>query len=302
MSITATARSMARRIPGAPRAVDLVRTNVTLPFDRAEWWQRRQPIWRRPRWHERRAGAWCNVCHWSGDAFEGIDHVEFLACPQCRSIARDRFLLWCFGTRTPAPRGLTVLETSPRLGPEYRELMRQLFDYRASDFDNSAHRADLQIDLQAIDLPDASIDVVLTPHVLEHVPEPDRAAAELFRVVRPGGRVYLQIPLLEGSTTVPSEPEYHGDDTLVHWRFGWDLADLLRRPGFLVNVLVTEPWRDALASGTVPDVVDPEFDVPALVAAARPGELVAVASADEARLLGWSRAHQFATWECLRPG
>ena len=66
-------------------------------------------------------------------------------------------------------------------------------------------------------------------------------------------------------------------------------------------MLVTQPWLETLTSGSVPDVVDPEFDVPALVAKARPAELVGVASAAEARLLGWSRGHQFATWECLRP-
>jgi SAM-dependent methyltransferase len=287
-------------VPGASAAVGALRATVTLPGSSIEWWQRKQPVWRRPRWHERRAGAWCNICHWTGSAFEGIEHVEFLVCPQCGSIARDRFLLWCFGTRTPSPRGLSVLETSPRLGPEYRELMRQLFDYRASDFDNSAHRADLQIDLQAIDLPDRSVDVVLTPHVLEHVPDPDRAAAELYRVVRPGGRVYLQVPLLEGTTRVPVEPEYHDDNTLVHWRFGWDVADLFRAAGFDVTALVTEPWRSTLAGGRAPATVDVEFDIPALVRDARPGELQAVATAAEARLLGWARGHQFATWECVR--
>lgn len=278
-----------------------LRANVTLPGSSTEWWQRKQPIWRRPRWHERRAVAWCNVCHWQGSAFQGIEHVESLACPQCGAIARDRFLLWCFTARTPSPRGLRVLETSPRLGPEYRELMRQLFDYQASDYDNSAHRADLQLDLQAIDLPDRSLDIVLTPHVLEHVPQPECAAAELFRVLRPGGRVYLQVPLLEGTTRVPAEPEYHDDRTLVYWRFGWDVADLFRAAGFRVAALVTEPWRSTLAAATVPATVDVEFDIPALVRAARPAELETVATAAEAQLLGWGRGHQFATWECVRP-
>lgn len=291
---------LARRVPGARTAMHAVRSNVTLPGSTAEWWQRHQPVWRRPRPHERRAGAWCNICHWSGEHFDGMDHVEFNACPQCGSNSRDRFLLWCFAARTPSPRGLTVLETSPRMGLEYRELMRQLFSYRASDYDNSAHRADLQIDLQAMDLPDASLDVILTPHVLEHVPAPERAFAEMYRVLRPGGAVFLQIPLLEGSTCVPATPEYHGDDTLVHWRFGWDVADLARAAGFQVTVLVTEPWRDALVDGRVPPVEDPEFDVPALVRAARPAEIEAVATAAESRLLGWRRGHQFATWECRR--
>ena len=78
--------------------------------------------------------------------------------------------------------------------------MQRWFSYRTSDFDLSAHRGDIQIDLQAIDLPDASVDVVLTPHVLEHVPDTDKALSELFRVIAPGGRMYLQVPLVYGAT------------------------------------------------------------------------------------------------------
>lgn len=94
-------------------------------------------------------------------------------------------------------------------------------DYTASDYDESAHRGVVQLDLQAIDLPDASVDVVLTPHVLEHVPDTDRALAELFRILTPGGSVFLQVPLPQAVTGVPAEPEYHGDHTLVFFRFGW---------------------------------------------------------------------------------
>ena len=91
--------------------------------------------------------------------------------------------------------------------------MRRWLSYRASDFDLSAHRGDIQIDLQQIDMPDASVDVILTPHVLEHVPDTGRALAELFRVVAPGGRVYLQVPLVYGVTAAPTVPEFHADNT-----------------------------------------------------------------------------------------
>ena len=60
----------------------------------------------------------CNICRWSGDAFEGPDHSEFAVCPRCGSISRDRFLFWCFVERTDERLGATVLETSPRLGDD----------------------------------------------------------------------------------------------------------------------------------------------------------------------------------------
>ena len=142
------------------------------------------------------AGATCAAG--TGSAFLGIAHTESATCPQCGSIARDRFLLWCFTQRAGKMRGARVIETSPRLGGEYRAYMQRWFSYRTSDFDLSAHRGDIQIDLQQIDLPDAAVDVVLTPHVLEHVPDTGKALSELFRVIAPGGRMYLQVPLVYG--------------------------------------------------------------------------------------------------------
>ena len=42
-------------------------------------------------------------------------------------------------------------------------------------------------DIQALPLPDAEVDVVLAMHMLYHVPDLERAVAELRRVLRPGG-------------------------------------------------------------------------------------------------------------------
>ena len=49
------------------------------------------------------------------------------------------------------------------------------------------------LDLESIDEPDASFDVVLCREGLMLVPEPARAAAEIRRVLRPGGRVAVAV-------------------------------------------------------------------------------------------------------------
>ncbi len=46
-------------------------------------------------------------------------------------------------------------------------------------------------DLFALRFPDATFDLTVCRHVLQAVPEPERAIAELVRVTRPGGRVHL---------------------------------------------------------------------------------------------------------------
>lgn len=46
-------------------------------------------------------------------------------------------------------------------------------------------------DAQALGIADAAFDVVLCTEVLEHVPEPQRAIDEMFRVLKPGGTLLL---------------------------------------------------------------------------------------------------------------
>jgi SAM-dependent methyltransferase len=50
-----------------------------------------------------------------------------------------------------------------------------------------------ELDLERIDEPDASYDVVLCREGLMFAPDPDRAAREIRRVLRPGGRVALAV-------------------------------------------------------------------------------------------------------------
>lgn len=244
----------------------------------------------------------CNICGWRGRGFGGIAHSESAVCPVCGSIGRDRFLYWCWVRRTAYDRAAVVLETSPRLDARYRERMGLRVAYTASDYDESSHRGVVKLDLQDMDLPDASVDVVLTPHVLEHVPDTDRALAELFRVLRPGGDVFLQIPLPQGRTGVPTEPEYHGDRTLVYFRFGWDLADRIRSHGFTCQTLVTSELRDAAANGHswVHDGAD--CDVDDLMATADAGTMTVVADAAQAARYGFRPAYQFVTFHMHRPG
>ena len=143
------------------------------------------------------------------------------------------------------------------MGEAYRAAMSTWFFYRTSDFDLRAHAGNLRLDLQAIDLPDACLDVLLCAHVLEHVPDTGKALAELRRVMAPGGHLLLQVPVLQGATAPPAEPEFHGDDTPVFWRFGFDLTARLREAGFAVDLLCTAEWAEAAVAGEAnpwPDV------------------------------------------------
>ena len=53
----------------------------------------------------------------------------------------------------------------------------------------------LQADVCALPIKDASVDVVVSANLLEHVPDDERALAEIGRVLRPGGRAVIVVPV-----------------------------------------------------------------------------------------------------------
>ncbi|HSJ19182.1 MAG TPA: methyltransferase domain-containing protein [Nocardioidaceae bacterium] len=251
-------------------------------------------------------GVLCNLCRWQGPAFDGSAHVELARCPRCGSIGRDRFVHWCMAQRVALHNALRVIECSPRLGDDYRAAMSTWFFYRTSDYDLRAHAGNLRLDLQDIDLPGDAVDVVLCAHVLEHVPDPDRALGELRRVVAPGGHLLLQVPVLQAHTTPATEPEYHDNHTRVFWRFGFDLTARVRDAGFDAALLCTEEMADAVASGENPWTDwSNEFELPGMLAGARTDgvadDLIAIADRRTSRRIGFEPGYQYLTWDCRVP-
>jgi SAM-dependent methyltransferase len=223
-------------------------------------------------------------------------------CPSCRSIARDRFMFWCWTKRLPYDKSARVLETSPRLDAQYRDWMARIVSYTASDYDESAHKAMVKLDLQSMSLPDNSIDVTLTPHVLEHVPDTAAALKELHRTTSPGGSVFLMVPMPQGVTAPPTEPEYHGDNTLVYWRFGWDIRNKITTAGFAVACLVTQPLIDRVRDKKFDTGwSDGAIDEVSLLSAADPDGLTAVADERESRRYGFEPDLHFIIWHCRKP-
>jgi SAM-dependent methyltransferase len=177
--------------------------------------------------------------------------------------------------------------------------MAGLVTYLASDFDERAHRGQKQLDLQHLDLPDASLDVVLTSHVLEHVPDTGLALSHLRRVVAPDGVVFVMVPLLQAYTAPPVEVEYHGDQTLVYWRFGWDFAELASEAGFAATILVTSDLKRRAQEGDPWGQIE-GGDSAAFLEGARQriGSLSVVADDAASAWYGFLPSFFFVVWEC----
>ncbi len=97
-----------------------------------------------------------------------------------------------------------------------------------------------RMDVTNIQFPDASFDVILCNHVLEHVGDDRRAMRELYRVLRPGGWAILQVPMdlsRESTFEDPSVTDPRERTRLFgqwdHVRlYGRDYALRLRAAGF----------------------------------------------------------------------
>jgi hypothetical protein len=158
-------------------------------------------------------------------------------CPRCRSHPRHRAIVLLLA-RGELP-GRRLLHFAPE--PLFDPVFAQLPEVERVTADLHAP-ADLHLDISHMDLPDASFDLILCSHVLEHVPDDRAAMRELRRVLSDGGLALVLVPYRPDVTTYedPSISSPLGRMVAFgqqdHVRiYGSDLPDRLREAGLEVE-------------------------------------------------------------------
>jgi SAM-dependent methyltransferase len=161
-------------------------------------------------------------------------------CPFCGSLERHRFQALVLGELLAATPVRRVLHVAPE--KHIRPLLEARPNVQWIGLDYARKREiSAQGDLTALGLADASVDLIVCSHVLEHIPADRQAMAELARVLRPGGTALIDVPVLhdrptqEDPTLGPADrARLYGQSDHVRY-YGTDTGDRLTAAGLEVT-------------------------------------------------------------------
>lgn len=219
----------------------------------------------------KRFPIYCALCNALSFPVLQAGHArEQLSCGSCGLNARLRSSIGLMEEILPSPRSIYMTE---QVTPAFA-----LMQKRHANISGSEYQPDPEVramlaehllglgghgdvvfgDITRLELPERSVDAILSFDVLEHVPDYKAAFSEFARVLSPGGLLLATFPFtdgehtmvraemrIDGSVTHFMEPEYHGDPisggVLCFYHFGWDVLDEVRAAGFSSAHMVM-PW------------------------------------------------------------
>jgi len=158
---------------------------------------------------------------YSIDDFETLNCGQYL-CPYCGATDRDRlYALYVKQKLDRVQEGvLRVLDIAPSKPLSWFLRSQPMVHYRCGDL--ASPLADEQVDICHMpQFPDASFDLIICSHVLEHVIDDRMAMRELLRVLSSSGKAILMVPILTTATQIDEDcSETRVDE---RWRrFGQD--------------------------------------------------------------------------------
>jgi len=168
--------------------------------------------------------------------------VDHFSCPKCGAHDRERHLLLYFAKsnfNSLIANG-RVLHFAPE--PAIKRFIESAIpaEYIRGDL-FPASPGVRRVDLCKMSFEDASFDLVIANHVLEHVDDDAQALKEIFRILRPGGMAVLQTPYASGLSITICDPavsnpvlrlELYGQDDHVRL-YGNDIFERFTSTGLV---------------------------------------------------------------------
>ncbi|ASK31543.1 SAM-dependent methyltransferase [Chryseobacterium sp. T16E-39] len=169
-------------------------------------------------------------------------------CYKCNSRDRERLLYAFIIKELNLPKNNSILHIAPEPRLSKILLNYNLKEYICGDlFTESYHYPAHVKNINVLNIPyeNSYFDMVICNHVLEHIDDDQKAMREILRVLKPGGKAILQVPISKNNL------ETHEDSTISdpqkrkeffgqfdHVRlYGQDYVTRLENVGFIVERL-----------------------------------------------------------------
>jgi SAM-dependent methyltransferase len=187
----------------------------------------------------------CNLCGFAGRFWPfGNPPRRGAQCGNCGSLERHRLVGLWLDANAAIVSDSRVLHFAPE--PILSRLLRQRSKhYLSADLNPQA--ADVGMDIENIDLPNGSVDLVVCCHILEHVDD-RKALNEIARILAPDGLALFMFPIVEGWRDTYENPahtsstdriKYFGQSDHVRM-FGGDVRQRICDAGFALTELTAE--------------------------------------------------------------
>jgi SAM-dependent methyltransferase len=165
-------------------------------------------------------------------------------CRQCGCTDRERLYALFFETETIAA-ATRVLDFAP--GAAFITWAKNKFLQGYQTADLYKDEVDIHVDIAAMtDIPGQSLDYLICSHILEHVPNDKAAMQEIRRVLKPGGKALVMVPIIRSLQHTTENVEntdpafrwkYFGQEDHVRWYGKSDFITRLQHAGLHVDAL-----------------------------------------------------------------
>ena len=163
-------------------------------------------------------------------------------CPVCGATDRDRLYALYLKEILPQINDFHIfnfLDIAPSVPLSVfirREIRNKKVNYRTADL--IMNNVDDNIDIMDMNIyADESFDFFICSHVLEHVRDDRKALKELLRILKPGSKGILMVPIYLSSFKVEEDPDLIDENERWH-RFGqYDHIRAYSKNGFIERII-----------------------------------------------------------------
>jgi glycosyltransferase involved in cell wall biosynthesis len=186
----------------------------------------------------------CPICGNTAESF--LNYGQYLRknalCPKCGSLERHRAIYLLLKDESKLEENnIKLLHIAPEYTLYNLFIDKENIEYLPVDLDVNNKFSKEKMDIQRIEYPDNSFDLIICSHVLEHVPRDMDAMDELYRVLKPEGNVIIMVPLSGKNETFEDTSILTPEDRIIHYEqedhlrfYGYDFEDKLKEAGFKI--------------------------------------------------------------------